>query len=284
VKKTWIYILVLTFFLPFTERLLEIFEFRHAPTRLEAKETTNTADPPFGDTAGTIFDIIQATDPSLFTCMEYAGRGMRQIWDKRINGEPVVNAFLFIARYSDGTNTEIAINPEFSTKEYAGEEAKRYVKALGQLPTSLRKGIKRFSVHKGRKGFHAGTGQIVVYAETADNRFSYKHLEESLFHEAVHASWDDDHRLSTGWINAQKMDNRFLTKYGQNSPEREDLAETALFAYAISHHPDRLPPVDTADTLNAVPQRIEYIKKILPPGVSIFYPVMKAKKCSGDTL
>ena len=189
--------------------------------------------PVYSDTAGTVFDIIQVSDPGTFKCLEDLGRGDRQIWDKRINGEPVVNAFLFQASYTDGTSIEVAINPEFETFEVARSEALRYARPLGQLPTSLRSGIKRFSVHKGRKGYHAGTGQIVVYADTTDNRLGYDHLEESLFHEAVHASWDAEHRLAPAWIDAQKRDGRFLSKYARNSPEREDLAETALFAFAI---------------------------------------------------
>src|SRR5262245_51781561 len=75
--------------------------------------------PPFSWTADTVFDIIRTGDESAFSCLEDAGRGDRQIWDKRVNGEPVVNAFLFIARYTDGTNIEIAINPEFVTREKA---------------------------------------------------------------------------------------------------------------------------------------------------------------------
>lgn len=237
------------------------------------------AKPPFDSTAGTVFDIIQASDPSTFVCLQHTGRGERQIWDKRVDGEPVVNAFLFAANFNDGTKLEIAINPEFETLEAARKEAMRYANALGQLPTTLREGIKKFSVHKGDKGFHAGTGAIIVYAGKADNRLSYDHLEESLFHEAVHASWDAQHRKAPDWVNAQKADGRFLTKYGQKSPEREDLAETALFAYAILHYPDRFPPVDTQDTVDAVSNRIDYIKKLLPPGKPIHYQVAEAAKC-----
>jgi hypothetical protein len=241
------------------------------------------ADPPFSDTAGTVFDIIRKDDPSVFSCLEERGRGERQIWDKRVDGEPIVNAFLFMARYTDGTAIEIAINPEFETAAAARAEALRYVGPLGQLPTSLRRGIGRFSVHKGRKSFHAGTGQIVFYAETADDRLTYDHLEESLFHEAVHASWDAEHRLAPGWIEAQQRDGGFLTDYALKTPDREDLAETALFAYAILHHPERLPPADTEDTEKAVPNRIAYIARLLPPGQPIFATIAEAKPCAaGD--
>jgi len=235
------------------------------------------SDPPFSDTAGTVFDIIRTSDPTTLTCLVASGRGERQIWDKRVEDEPVIDAFLFDAHYSDGTNIEIAINPEFGDAALA--EAERYAAPLGQLPTPLRDGIDRFSVHAGRAGFHAGTGQIVVYAETTDNRLDYDHLEESLFHEAVHASWDADHRLSAGWIAAQQADGMFLTEYGQNSPEREDLAETALFAFALLHHPERFPPADTAATRNAVPHRIEYVAGLLPVDRPLVHSVSDPFAC-----
>ncbi|MHA3977333.1 hypothetical protein ACW9UR_06570 [Halovulum sp. GXIMD14794] len=240
------------------------------------------AEPIYGDTAGTVFDIITATDPSSFKCLEPVGQGSRQIWDKRVDGEPVVEAFLFLAHYDDGTNIEIAVNPEFGTREAAQAEAQRFADPLGRLPTVLRAGIRKFSIHDGDEGFHAGTGQIVVYAEKASQRESYNHLEESLFHEAVHASLDEEHRLAPGWLEAQKRDGRFLTTYGMQSPEREDLAETALFAFAILHHPERFPPVDTEDTLAAVPNRIEYIRgHLFPPDAPLVYQVASTQSCSG---
>lgn len=239
-------------------------------------------EPPYGSTVDTVFDIIHASDPSAFSCLQYTGRGERQIWDKRVEDEPVVDAFLFVARYVDGTNIEIAINPEYENREKARAEALRFARPLGQLPTVLRQGVHRFSVHKGTEGFHAGTGQVIVYAGTADERTAADHLEESLFHEAVHASFDEDHRLSDGWKKAQARDGRFLTVYAERSPEREDLAETALFAYAILFYPDRFPPVDTTNMRKAVPNRIEYIKRLLPPDQPIVSHIGPTEACGPD--
>src|SRR5262245_13678840 len=238
--------------------------------------------PPYGATMDTVFDIIQTSDPSAFVCLQYMGRGDRQIWDKRVDGEPTVNAFLFAAHYDDGTNIEIGINPEFETKDKARAAALRFANPLGQLPTLMRKGIHRFSVHMGEKGFHAGTGQIVVYSGMADKRASYNHLEESLFHESVHASLDEDHRLSEAWKKAQASDGRFLTTYAEKDPEREDLAETALFAFAILEHPDRFPPEDTAETMRAVPNRIEYFKQFFPADQTITSSVGDPEGCGAD--
>jgi hypothetical protein len=262
---------------------LAIFGLQKNQAEAQDLGSRQPSHPLFDSTADTVFDIIHETDPTTFSCLEYIGREERQIWDKRVNGEPIINTFVFVSQYSDGTSIQIALNPEFDTVETAREEALRYVNALGQLPTALRKGIRRLSIHKGRRGFHAGDEQIVMYAGMTDHRLSYNHLEESVFHESVHASWDAQHRLSTGWKNAQARDGQFLTKYGQKSPEREDLAETALFAYAILHHPGRIPPVDTEDTLRTVPHRIAYIKELLPPGSPLHYKIQAAKDCAAET-
>ena len=88
------------------------------------------------------------------------------------------------------------------------------------------------------------------------------------------------HRLSPGWRAAQAADGGFLTDYAAESPEREDLAETALFAFAILHHPDRFPPADTADTMRAVPNRIAYIAGLLPPGAPLITPVETPEPCA----
>jgi hypothetical protein len=243
------------------------------PSQAQAQDA-----PPFSDTAGTVFDIITTDDPSAFLCLEALGQAPRQIWDKRVDGEPVVEAHLFTARYSDGATIEIGVNPEFDA-DTALALANRFAVPLGQLPTTLRAGIERFSVHGGDEGFHAGTGQIVVYVEKADFRASYNHLEESIFHEAVHASWDDAHRLAPEWQAAQQADGRFLTGYAEETPDREDLAETALFAFAILHHPDRFPPADTEDTLAAVPNRIAYIAELLPVDMPLITVDPLAETC-----
>ena len=220
------------------------------------------AMPPYNNTSGTVFDIISVSDPSTFLCLEPRGQEPRQIWDKRVDGEPIVQAHIFMARYGDGALIEIGVNPEFDAA-MAEALANRFAMPLGQLPASLRAGIERFSIHGGDESFHAGTGQIVVYTGKADERASYEHLEESLFHEAVHASWDEAHRLAPEWQAAQAADGGFLTDYAAERPDREDLAETALFAYGLLLRPDRMPPVDSEDIRRAVPNRIAYIKRLL---------------------
>ena len=121
----------------------------------------------------------------------------------------------------------------------------RYVRGLGQLPPLLRAGIRQFGIHKGDQGFHGGPGKIFMYQDRTTLRIAQNHLEESLMHEAVHASLDATYRDDPAWRAAQDSDGRFVTAYAAAHPEGEDLAESLLFAYGLLRHPGRIPPVDS---------------------------------------
>lgn len=221
------------------------------------------ANYPYGSTAGTVFDIIREDDPSAFVCLNYEGRATRQMWDKRINGESDLDVFLFTAYFTDGPPIDIILNPEFSTENEARSEAMRYTRPLGQLPIVFRQGIRQLGIHKGNKSFHGGPGKIFMYQDKASRRIEQHHLEESMLHESVHASLDLKWRKSPEWLAAQASDGAFLTRYAGEHPEGEDLAETALFAYALLRHPGRIPPVDSAEIARLVPARIKVVETIL---------------------
>lgn len=236
----------------------------------ERMQAVNTAAsdpdrmPVYDSTAGLIFDIIKEDDPSSFVCLHDQGRATRQMWDKRKNNEFNLNVFLFDAYYADGITFEVHVNPEFENSEAAMIEAFRYVNSLGQLPTIFRKGIRSLGVHDGNKGASAGAGKMFVYKDNAIYRQSYKHLEETLLHESVHASLDKRYMRDDDWRAAQIADNRFVTDYARRGYPREDMAETALLAWGILRYPGRIPPVDTADIKNAVPNRIAFLAGLLP--------------------
>ncbi|MGD9863253.1 MAG: hypothetical protein AB7S99_08575 [Pseudodonghicola sp.] len=226
------------------------------------------ATPPFGSTADTVFDIVTTGDPSAFVCLSYDGRAVRQMWDKRRDNEFDLEVFLFRAYFSDGPAIDIIVNPEFASPAAAEAEARRYTRPLGQLPPVLRQGIRQVGIHDGSPTYSAGPGKIFVYAGRTTQRIAEGHLEESLLHEAVHASLDAAHAAAPGWLEAQRRDAGFVTRYAERHPEREDLAETALFAYALLRHPDRLPPADSADVRAAVPARLEYLQRVLSEPVA----------------
>ena len=234
-----------------------------APALASSSADPERQPPLYTSTADTVFDIIRTDDPSDLVCVKDEGMTLDRIWDKRVDGEPVVGIFSFRAHFKDGRTVRIAVNAEFGSTGAAAVEARRYARILGQIPDRLRNGVARLSLHKGREGFHAGPGQIVAYQGTAEDRIETDHLEETVFHEAVHAAWDEAYRLSTEWRAVQQQDGRFLTDYAREQPEREDLAETALFAYGLLLQPGRIPPVDTADIENAVPHRLRFLSTLL---------------------
>lgn len=237
-----------------------------AISALAGGAAANAGAPPFDSTADTVFDIIRTDDPSSFVCLETAGREMRQMWDKRVDAEFDLEVFLFRAYFSDGPSIDIIVNPEFGTVEAARAEASRYTRPLGQLPPVFRQGIRQFGIHKGEPTYSAGPGKIFVYAGRTDIRIGENRLEESLLHEAVHASLDRRHARSDRWRAAQASDGGFVTRYAERRPEGEDLAETAIFAYALARYPDRLPPADSAAVRNQVPARLEVLTEIINAG------------------
>ncbi len=221
------------------------------------------AQPLYDSTSDTVFDIITTSDSSAFECLITQGPAIRQMWDKRVDREYDAEGFLFHAYYSGESKLiEIFVNAEFGTETAARRQAEIYAHPIGQLPSFLRKGVEFIGVHDGTPIYSAGAGKIFVYAERTKRRIEQRHLEESLFHEAVHVSLDKDHSNSSAWRDAQQRDGEFLTDYAKNNPEREDLAESALFAYALQVHPGRIPPVDSRDIMEKIPFRLDVLSQI----------------------
>jgi hypothetical protein len=223
---------------------------------------------------GTDFDFIVDADPDVFEELVPMGEGKAEMPDKRDSTKELLEtAFLFEARFRDDTRISIAIDAEFETGEEARKEALRYTPRLGKLPTALRQGLRRLVVHRGGEDTTAFSdeGLIVVYSDNATKRIGTHDLEETLFHESVHAAWDEAHRASQAWRHAQEEDRRFVTDYARNNPDNEDLAESALFAFALLHHPERIPEREAEKIRRAIPARIAFVETLLPPGKPLHY-------------
>lgn len=233
---------------------------------------------------GTSFDFITDSDPSSFLCLESKGHGPREMPDKTGAGPLVQPAFIFVAYFEDGTSLDMAIDDAFETADRAREEAMRYVPRLGKLPTVLRRGVARMVVHRGGEDTTAfsDVGLIVVYSDNATKRISTHDLEETIFHESVHASWDRQHAKSPEWRAAQSSDDRFVTRYARKHPAGEDLAESTLFAYTLLHHTERIPPEDAERIRSEIPARIAFVKDLIPPGEPIFTSIGPRYACDGS--
>lgn len=233
---------------------------------------------------GTEFDFILDSDPSTFTCLEFAGRRAREMPDKTRPGPLVQEAFVFVAHFEDGTRVDVAIDVDFETEANARAEALRYAPRLGKLPTALRRGVERVVVHRGEEDATAfsDVGLMVLYSDNATKRIATHDLEETIFHESVHAAWDAAHARSAEWRAAQDADGAFVTEYARENPDGEDLAESALFAYALIHHPGRIPAAEADAIMGAIPARLSFVEGLLPPEEPLFHSVGPRYPCDGS--
>jgi len=242
-------------------------------------------EPPYkSSVVGTDFDFILDKDPDTFVRLDDNGSGSAEMPDKSNDSAPLrQQAFLFVAHFDDGTRVNLAIDADFKTQDDARKEALRYTPRLGKLPTALRRGVERVVVHKGGEDVTAfsDVGLIVLYSENATKRIGTHDLEETVFHESVHAAWDEQHESSAEWLEAQEKDGGFVTDYAKKNPTGEDLAESALFAYALIHHPKRIPKKEAATIKRAIPNRIAFVEKLLPKGKPLHFPV-GAKQDEGE--
>ena len=184
------------------------------------------------------------------------------MWDYRPRDWVDLNAYLFDARFDDDLNTEMQINPEFESVSAAMEEANKYARMIGQLPTVLRTGIKSVSIHKGDNSFGGGNNNIVIRIErySDDSRYA-DHVEEALIHEGAHASLDPKHREAPDWLDAQMADGGFISTYARDNPDREDVAESIVPWLAVRYRSDRISGADEQKILNAIPNRLAYFDR-----------------------
>ncbi|MEZ6092691.1 MAG: hypothetical protein R3C03_00420 [Pirellulaceae bacterium] len=226
--------------------------------------------------ASTDFDFITADDPSTFSELKFKERALAEMPDKRESSADLFQeAYSFETKFSDSTSVAIYIDASSIDQTGARDLALKFVHPLGKLPTALRRGVSRLCVHNGGRNTTAfsDVGLIVVYAENADVRIENHDLEETIFQESVHAAWDAVNPDSTRWKMAQANDKSFATLYAKNNPTREDMAETALFAFTILHHPDRLPDEVKSQLKNSIPARLLYISELLPPDKPLHFDI-----------
>lgn len=211
--------------------------------------------------SGTIFidpDIITPSDPTTFTGMQYAGRGDRVMFDRRVDAFVTLNAYLFNVSFSDGLSTEFEVNPEFGSVDAAANQASTYATVIGRLPTVLRTDVETVWIHQGVQPFGGGNHNLLIHTGQGAFYGAQGILEETLVHEAAHTSLDAAHASSPGWLAAQLADPNFISDYARDNPTSEDIAESFLPYLAVRYRSDRISQ-SLADTItNTIPNRIAY--------------------------
>lgn len=220
--------------------------------------TLSYARPPYSVTIFIDADIISSSDPSSIQSTTYTNQGMAKMFDRRVNNWVTVNAYLFDVVWDDGLTSRAQINPEFGSVAIALIEAEKYTFLIGQLPKALREDVNEIWVQQGIQPFGGcnnsiliHTGQTIVYENSGI-------LEETLIHEASHTSLDAAHSTSAGWLNAQNLDNEFISTYARDNSEREDIAESFLTWLMVRYREAAISTVDFNNITQTIPNRLSY--------------------------
>ncbi len=217
--------------------------------------------PPFH---GTIFvneNILTSEDATTYVGLTDGGKGTRKMFDRRLNRFAEFDAWIFHASFDDDLKIEVQANPEMDV-ETARREAEYYLKVVGQLPHALRANVQTMWLHSGKQLFGGGNQNLLIHTEQGQEYARQGILEETLMHEAAHTSLDPLHATNDRWRKAQALDNKFISQYAKDNPDREDVAESYLLIFAVEFVPERIPASLRDTILQTIPNRIEYFRKV----------------------
>ncbi len=218
--------------------------------------------PPYRGTAFIDPDLIAASDPSTLRGLDYAGRDMRRMFDRRADAFVLTDAYLFNATYEGATAVEVQVNAEFGDADLAERHGAFYARAIGQLPAGLRTRVETVWIHRGVVPFGGGNDNILIHTGKAAEYLRDGVLEEILMHEAAHTSLDPVHADAAAWLAAQDADGGFVSDYAREHSHREDVAESFGPFFAVRHRSERISR-DMAETIQAtMPNRIEFFDRL----------------------
>ena len=221
----------------------------------------HTGVPPFEGTAFLSPRLIDSSDQSSLMNATYAGRGMREVFDRRVDRWVTVEAYLFNVRYGWGA-VEFQVNPEFGSVDAARAEVDTYAPALGRLPAFLMTNAREVQINAGVELFGGNAnGSFLIHTGQGRRYLDDGFLEEVLFHEAAHVSLDSGHANAPGWRTAQADDGVFVSTYARDNPSREDVAESILPYFAVRRRSGRLGDADRTAISVTIPNRLEYFDR-----------------------
>ena len=216
---------------------------------------------PFGGTSW-VTPVILGPDSTVLETLTYAGRGMREVYDRRLGEWVRVNAFLFDANIGEWM-LEFRANPEFGNVDTAKWHVDRFAPSLGRLPEVFLADLNSVTINGGDGRFGGSSGSILIHANDPETwrtaRWGF--LEEVFLHEAAHAVLDEAHARADAWRAAQAADRVFISEYARNHPVREDIAETAVMYFAVRYRPESLTPGDRWRVLTSIPNRLAYFEE-----------------------
>ena len=219
----------------------------------------HTGIPPYGGTVFITPDVLGPSDPTSFRSVTFAGRGMRDFWDRPAEMWTTVNAYLFDVQFT-GRELEFQIHPEFGSREAARAEVDTYAPLLGRIPAVLLSRAKEVEISASNNVWQGNGSYGIFHIYTGQGREYIRDgfVEEVFLHEGGHLSLDLAHANSAGWRAAQEADGVFISDYARDFPEGEDIAESILPYFAVRYRPERLTEADRSAILAAIPNRLVY--------------------------
>lgn len=233
---------------------------------------SHTAPPLFKNSiVSTEFDFITSDDPSAFKALRFLGREARELPARRSDELIDRDPFLFEVTFNDGSKVEIWAHSSFGSVDQAERYAMMLSAPLGKLPPVMRGKLAHVVIHKGNEtAFGEAEGNFfVVYSENMETRVRDHDLEETVFHESVHATLEMTYRKNRDWLAAQEEDTGFMTKYAADNPSLEDLPEAALFAYTMLENPGRLPAEVESWVQSHMPNRLAFFRGLFSKSAKV---------------
>ena len=225
-------------------------------------------------------EFIRTSDQSVFSCLSYEGTRRAEMPDKRRDALFADDTFIYTARYRDGTSVELWAHPDFGSQSAAMASVEPVAQAIGKLPTLMRSKLDHVVIQEGDEtAFAEDIGHFfVLYSDNIRTRISNHDLEETIFHESVHATLDSKYARSRKWRRAQEADGGYITDYAAREPDKEDMAESALFAWAMLIHPGRLPTNVEAQASEIMQNRLAFFEDLFL-SKPVFYRTGEERGC-----
>jgi hypothetical protein len=220
------------------------------------------ADPLYPNSvASNDLDFILPDDPGACWVIADAGGGRTEMYDPRRDVLHVDGAIHFDVTFPDQI-LRINVHPE------VGDPAKRAVEvatSVSRLPMQMRTALEYVNILDGDgSAWEEGAGGFfTLYDGLIDRRLAEHDLDETVFHETAHVALDRLFSDDPDWRANQVADGGFITAYAAENPGKEDVAESALFAWTILHHPGRLSAEVEAAVRGIMPNRLDYMANML---------------------
>lgn len=156
----------------------------------------------------------------------------------------------------------INVHPKVSEPQQRAMEA---AASISKLPIQMRSPLKYVNILDGDGAAWEETlgGFFTLYDELMERRLAEHDLDETVFHESAHLALDPLLSSDPDWRSNQIADGDFITEYAAEKPNKEDIAESALFVWTMLYHPGRLPADVEVAVRDIMPNRLEYLGNML---------------------